>query len=359
VLAFAAATLGGAPFLDPASEHLARWGANIGPLTADGQPWRTATGAFAHFGLVHLLINMTALADLGRTAERLFGSGPFLAIALASGAIGGAVSVAWNPWVQSAGASGMVFGVLGALLAYGFLPDTRMPRHLVRLHGMVAAGFFAFTAIASLAGVGVDHAAHLGGLASGAALGAVLCRPLAEPRSRIGPARLALAAALAAGSFGIAAAQWRNVGPAWAEEQRFVAATRAYLDGEAARVAALRESHAKWRAGELSRAAHARDLREYARLLAATADDLHRYRVSPESPAAPRAAQEALSTVLRLRAQGVERRAVAIETGRADAAADADRLLAEADALWDRAACRERRSPLLRCSRAATAAGAN
>jgi rhomboid protease GluP len=346
VLVFASGALSGVPLLDPSPDALGPWGANIGPLTADGQAWRTVSSAFVHFGLVHLVVNMIALADLGRVAERLFGSGAFLLIAVASGAVGAAVSVAWNPWVHSAGASGAVFGVLGALLAYALRPATRVPAGVLRTQAIVVAAFVLFTVVIGFTGTGIDHAAHAGGFACGALLGAVLARPLDAPHA---PLRMALAAGLALAAFGASMALWRNVGPAYAEERRFVAETRTYLAAEAERVAAMRESFRRWRAGEIPRAAHVEDLLAYAATLRETATRLERHTLSSDSPTAPIAARDALVGVLRLRAQGIEQRAVAVSRGSQSAADEADRLLAEADTLWKRASCGEPRSPLLRC----------
>jgi membrane associated rhomboid family serine protease len=338
------------PLFDPAPEALGDWGANIGPLTVDGQAWRVLTSVFVHFGLLHLAVNMAATVDLGRTAERLFGHGAFLFIFLASGAIGAAASVAWNPWVHSAGASGAIFGILGALLAYSTAPATRVPREVLRSQVLVGAAFVAFTLAVDLAGAGVDHAAHAGGAACGAVLGRLLARPLAAPLPRVSPGRAALAAVFALAAFAAAASAWRNVGPAYAEEQRFVAEARAYLDAEGARTAALRESFRRWRGGEISRETHAADVAEYARRLAETASSLERHRPSAESPSAPVFAQEALVEVLRLRAAGMERRALAVAKGDRGHAAEAERLLAEADARWKQAACTTPRSALLRCA---------
>jgi membrane associated rhomboid family serine protease len=338
------------PLLHPSPETVGDRGANIGPLTADGQAWRALTSVFVHFGLLHLAVNMAATIDLGRTAERLFGHMAFLAIFLASGAVGAAASVAWNPWVHSAGASGAIFGILGALLAYSTAPATRVPRDVLRTQALVGAAFIAFTLAIDLAGAGVDHAAHAGGAACGAVLGRLLARPLGAPLPRVPPGRAVLAAVFALTAFAAAAATWRNVGPAYAEERRFVAEARAYLDAEGARTAALRESFRRWRAGEISRQTHAGEVAEYARRLAETASNLERHRLSDESPSAPVFAQQALVEVLRLRAAGMERRALAVAKGHRGHAAEADRLLAEADARWEQAACAAPRSPLLRCA---------
>lgn len=342
--------LGGSPLLDPHPETLARWGANVGPLTADGQWWRTLTSIIVHFGLLHLAVNTAALADLGRTAERLFGHWPFLFIAIASGAVGAAASVAWNPWVHSAGASGAIFGILGALLAYAAKPQTRVPRALLRSQALLGTAFVAFTVLVDLAGAGVDHAAHAGGAACGVVFGWLLARPLAAPLPRVPPARVVAAAGFALAAFAALAASWRNVGPAYAAERRFVAEARAYLDGEAARTSALRESFQRWRAGEITRMEHAAEVSAYARLLAETAAGLARHRLSAESPSAPVYAQVTLVEVLRLRAAGMERRAVAVASASRSAAAEADRLLAEADARWASAACDTPRSALLKCA---------
>ena len=355
LLVFAVAVARGVPLIDPPADALTPFGANVGPLTTDGQWWRAITSVFVHFGLVHLAINMAALADLGRTAERLFGSGPFVLIALASGAAGGAMSVAWDPWTDSAGASGAIFGVLGALIGYAAVPATRTPPRLLWTWAVVAIGFIAFTLVVHGLGTRVDHAAHLGGLACGTALGAVLARPLASPRPGI--ERLLLATIAAVAAFCIPAAAWRNVGPAYADEARFVADARAHLDGEAARVAALRESFRKWRANEITRAAHAKELGAYAALLRDTAQRLETYQLSPDSPSHPVAAREVIVATLRLRAQGMEQRALAVARNDRKAAAEAERLLKEADAVWQLGACSERRSSLLKCSRPPAAPG--
>ena len=351
VLVFAAAVAQGVPPLDPPADALTPWGANVGPLTTDGQWWRTLTSVFVHFGLVHLAVNMAAIADLGRTAERLFGSLSFLLIALASGAVGGAVSVLWNPWGDSAGASGAVFGVLGALIAYAALPATRTPRGVLWTYAALAGGFIAFTAIVHGLGTPVDHAAHLGGLACGAAIGALLARPLGKPRPRVGVERALLAGMVATAAFCIPAGAWRNTGPAYADEARFVADARAYLEGEAQRVAALRESFRRWRAGDVPRAVHAKELNAYAAHLRETAARMESYRLSPDSPADPVAAREVILETLRLRAQGIEQRAVAVSRNDRKAASEAERLLQEADAVWQRGACDAHRSTLLKCVR--------
>ena len=95
-----------------------RFGSNFGPLTWTGQEWRLLTSAFLHFGIIHIALNMYALYQGGALVERLFGSARFAVIYLLSALSGSVASGWWDPLRNSAGASGAIFGVYGALLAF-------------------------------------------------------------------------------------------------------------------------------------------------------------------------------------------------------------------------------------------------
>lgn len=69
------------------------WGASFGPATKDGEWWRLVAAMFLHFGLAHLAINLWALWDAGRLAERLYGSLRLFAIYVASGLAGNLLSL--------------------------------------------------------------------------------------------------------------------------------------------------------------------------------------------------------------------------------------------------------------------------
>jgi membrane associated rhomboid family serine protease len=97
-------------------ENLSQAGASYGPKTAHGEWWRLLTSTFIHMGFLHLLLNMLALALVAPLVERLVGSAGFTALYLASGLLGSLATVWWSPFALSAGASGAVFGVYGALL---------------------------------------------------------------------------------------------------------------------------------------------------------------------------------------------------------------------------------------------------
>jgi rhomboid protease GluP len=174
---------------------LVRWGSNFGPYTLDGQWWRLFTAMFLHFGVAHLLFNMLGLWSLGSLTERLYGGRPFLFIYLASGLCGSLASLFWHPLLNSAGASGAIFGVLGALLAFMVNPRTRIAPHIANAQRNSALIFIAYNLLNGVTHAGIDNAAHVGGLVSGFAVGWLLALPLDPQVRREAGRRLALASA--------------------------------------------------------------------------------------------------------------------------------------------------------------------
>lgn len=85
----------GIDWMKPALSDLIGWGANVAPLTLQGEPWRLLTSMFLHGGLVHILMNMYMLVLCGRFVERLYGSFNFTLIYLLSGLFGSLVSAIW------------------------------------------------------------------------------------------------------------------------------------------------------------------------------------------------------------------------------------------------------------------------
>lgn len=161
----------------PNSVQLA-WGANFGPATRDGEWWRLATAMFVHFGVVHLAVNMWALWDSCRLVERVYGHWRFLAIYSAGGIAGNLLSLlAHGDIAVSGGASGAIFGAYGALLIWLWLERRQL--HPVEFRWLFggAAAFTAATIAMGLLIPGIDNAAHLGGLVSGALVGRAFARP--------------------------------------------------------------------------------------------------------------------------------------------------------------------------------------
>jgi rhomboid protease GluP len=194
VAVFVALALAGAGVLSPQPAVNVRWGSNFGPLTADGEWWRLVTGAFMHFGVVHLALNMWVLWDAGRLAERLFGPAAFLVIYGVAAVVASLASIAWNPWVNSAGASGAIFGVIGALMVYMADRSNGVPFAVMRAHRNSLLVFAAYSILFGLIATGVDNAAHLGGLVAGVLLGRLLGRPVLPQPGRRSATRWAVAA---------------------------------------------------------------------------------------------------------------------------------------------------------------------
>ncbi len=156
---------------NPSRESLINFGANYGILTKGGQYYRLITCAFLHIGVLHLLCNMYSLFVLGPTIEHFFGKGKFLLIYLFSAIMGSLFSLIFqNDSVVSAGASGAIFGLLGALLYFGFnyrgyvgnrIINQIIPVILINL-------FIGFTSS------GIDNFAHIGGLSGGVCISIML-----------------------------------------------------------------------------------------------------------------------------------------------------------------------------------------
>jgi rhomboid protease GluP len=161
--------------------QLVNWGSNAGPLTTNGQYWRLITAMFLHGGMLHLLFNAFALYQLGRLVERMFGTPRFLLLYLLAGIAGGLASVWWNPGVNSVGASGAIFGLMGGMLAFIRSPNSGVPMAVVKSLRGSAMGFLLFNVVAGLIYPYTDNAAHFGGLIGGYLAGFLLSRSLHVP----------------------------------------------------------------------------------------------------------------------------------------------------------------------------------
>jgi rhomboid protease GluP len=175
---FAIAVARGVSPIQPESQQLLDLGANFGPLIFAGQWWRLLSSTFVHIGFVHLALNMWCLWNLGNVAERMFGNFTFLWIYLASGIGGSLGSLLWNPSIVSAGASGAIFGIAGALASMLYFGHILVPREVVRQLLSSLLFFVGFNLLFGFLVQGIDNAGHIGGLAVGLVLGAVLHRSL-------------------------------------------------------------------------------------------------------------------------------------------------------------------------------------
>ena len=91
-------------------------GALYGPAVAEGDWYRLITAAFLHYGPIHLAMNMLALWWIGRPLEAWLGPVRYLLLYLVSGLAGSAGALIANPEAVTVGASGAIFGILGAAI---------------------------------------------------------------------------------------------------------------------------------------------------------------------------------------------------------------------------------------------------
>lgn len=140
----------------------------------DGEYYRLFTSMFLHFGFEHLMNNMVTLVLLGWNLEIEIGKIKFLIIYILSGLGGNILSAWYEVWTVdysiSAGASGAIFGVIGALLYVAMRNRGRI--------GDISGRGIVFMIILSLyygfTSSGVDNLAHIGGLVTGFVLGVLL-----------------------------------------------------------------------------------------------------------------------------------------------------------------------------------------
>ncbi len=139
-------------------------------IAIDDQWWRLITAAFLHGSLLHIGFNMLVLASVGPTMERILGHGRYLVLYLVA-ALGGSIASYCfsSPATVSVGASGAIFGLLGALLVAGRRLRFDITQVLILIGINLAIGF--------IPGTGIDWRAHAGGLVAGAAVTAVMVHP--------------------------------------------------------------------------------------------------------------------------------------------------------------------------------------
>lgn len=164
-----------------------QYGAMYEPLVTDGHEYyRLITSLFLHFGIQHLLNNMVMLGALGYQLENEIGRIRFLLIYFISGIGGNLCSLYWNvshgEQIISAGASGAIFGLMGALL---YIVAVNRGR-LGRLSGRGMLIMVALSLYFGLTSSGVDNSAHVGGLICGILITVLLYRRKRMDHSQYG-----------------------------------------------------------------------------------------------------------------------------------------------------------------------------
>ncbi|MCP9487043.1 MAG: rhomboid family intramembrane serine protease [Gaiellaceae bacterium MAG52_C11] len=144
-------------------------GVLFGPLVAEGEWWRLLTSTFMHYGPFHLLMNMYSLYLLGGALEGALGRVRYVALYLVSGLAGAAGALLLSPNSLTLGASGAIFGVIGAIFILERQGLRVFPGSVVGLLVANLAFTFLFARFISVGG-------HLGGLAGGALAALALSR---------------------------------------------------------------------------------------------------------------------------------------------------------------------------------------
>jgi len=158
--------------------HMLDCGAAFTPMIIQGgEYYRLFTCMFLHFGIYHIANNMLVLFVLGQRLEPVVGKIKFILIYLLGGLGGNIFSFIMEmksaDYAVSAGASGAVFAVMGAMLYVVIRNHGRIQDISVR-QMMIMAGFSLYFGFTS---TGVDNAAHVGGMVCGFILAAVLYHP--------------------------------------------------------------------------------------------------------------------------------------------------------------------------------------
>ena len=166
-------------------EVLLDFGAMFRPLIAEGQYWRLFTAMFLHIGIAHVAFNGFGLLIFGRLVERAYGHLRFLTIYILAGLAGSVASYLFNSIAIAAGASGAIFGVLGALAAF-FVAQRELFGSMAQRNLIGLLVLAAINLIYGLATPGIDNWAHMGGFAAGFVLGLVLAPRYRLLRSPLG-----------------------------------------------------------------------------------------------------------------------------------------------------------------------------
>jgi membrane associated rhomboid family serine protease len=134
-------------------------GALYGPVVADGDWYRLLTAAFLHYGPIHLAMNMLALWWIGRPLEYALGPLRYAMLYIVSGLAGSAGALLLDPNAVTVGASGAIFGILGAAIV--------LERQQTYVLGGAAITLLAVNLAFTFAVPGISIGGHLGGLAGG------------------------------------------------------------------------------------------------------------------------------------------------------------------------------------------------
>jgi membrane associated rhomboid family serine protease len=173
----------------------------FGPVVADGEWWRLLTAAFLHGSVLHIGMNMLMLWWIGAPVEEALGRVRFLALYLVSALAGSAGALIFAPQAFTVGASGAIFGILGAALVF------ERQRNFVL--GGSALSIIVLNLVLTFAVPNISIGGHIGGLVGGALCGLALSR-LGTTHATYGrPGLLGVVGVIAVGVASVVVAYWK------------------------------------------------------------------------------------------------------------------------------------------------------
>jgi membrane associated rhomboid family serine protease len=168
---------------------------------AEGEWWRLLTAAFLHGSVIHLGLNMLMLWWIGGPVEEALGRGRFLALYVVSALAGSAGALLASPNAFTVGASGAIFGILGAALVF-----ERQGLHVL---GGSALSIIVLNLVLTFAVPNISIGGHLGGLVGGALCGLALSR-FGRGHAFYGrPGVVGVVGVIAVGVASVAVAYWK------------------------------------------------------------------------------------------------------------------------------------------------------
>lgn len=159
------------------ADFMIQMGGMYDPLVLQEHQWyRLVSHFFLHFGFSHLFNNMVSLVILGYSLEQVMGKIRFISLYFLSGILAGITSIVYNIYVGqetvSCGASGAIYGLMGALLVMLIVGNrgklsTEVPRYLIYIFVSIYSG---------MQDTSIDNAAHIGGFIAGVLICFIMSR---------------------------------------------------------------------------------------------------------------------------------------------------------------------------------------
>ena len=180
-------------------QTLVEFGAKYGPLMViRGEWWRLVTAGFVHGGILHILMNMWVLFDLGAQTEEHYGTSRYITIYFIATVTGFLASFFWAPQVPSVGASAGICGLIGAMIALGIRDKSSWGADVRKFY----VRWVIYLLVFGLLFPQTDNAAHIGGLTGGFVVGYLAGTPgFSNATERVWQAVAGIALALTAFSF--------------------------------------------------------------------------------------------------------------------------------------------------------------